>query len=244
MEISYKGTNYSGWQNQKGVETVQGAVEHALATLLKLKVPIMGSGRTDAGVHGTHQIAHFNVEAQLDIAALQYKLNAFLSRDISINWIRPVRDNVNARFEANSRLYHYYIHQRKNPFKNELSYYFKYPINVGLINQACELIKGWQNFECFSKVHTEVNHFNCDIFEAKWSEENGIHLFEIKANRFLRGMVRAIVGTLLDVGEGKTSLKEFQKILESNDRSMAGRAVPATGLYLMKVEYPSDIYID
>lgn len=244
MDISYKGTHFSGWQNQKGVETVQGAIEHSLATLLKTKVPIMGSGRTDAGVHGDHQIAHFNLETEIETDALLYKLNAFLSRDISINWIRPVRDNVNARFEANSRLYNYHIHQHKNPFKNELSYYYKYPINVESINKACELIKRWQNFECFSKVHTEVNHFNCDIFEAKWTESEGAHLFEIKANRFLRGMVRAIVGTLLDVGEGKTSLEKFQQILESNNRSMAGRAVPATGLYLMKVEYPSDIYID
>ena len=215
-----------------------------MATLFQKEIPITGSGRTDAGVHATQQIAHFDSEDEVDCVQLAYKLNSFLGSDISINGIRRVDDEANARFSATSRKYHYHIHRNKDPFKNGLSYYFRPDLNVDLISKGCEIIQDWQNFECFSKVHTEVNHFNCDIFQANWQQESTSHLFEITANRFLRGMVRAIVGTLIDVGLEKTSLDELKRILASNDRSEAGRAVPPEGLYLQEVIYPSDIYID
>lgn len=243
MDISYRGTNYSGWQTQPNAVTVQEEIEKAISTVLQTEIPITGSGRTDAGVHATQQIAHFDA-GNIDPNQLAFKLNSFLGPDISINSIRRVKEDISARFEATSRKYHYLLHQAKDPFKTGLSYYFRPTLNVDLINEGCEIIKGWQNFECFSKVHTEVNHFNCDIFQAKWVQDGTNHLFEITANRFLRGMVRAIVGTLIDVGLGKTSLEELSLILQSNNRSEAGRAVQPDGLYLQEVIYPKDIYID
>ena len=243
MDISYKGTNFSGWQIQPNGVTLQEEIEKALSTILKAEVSIVGSGRTDAGVHATQQIAHFDAE-EFDHSKLAQKLNSFLNEDISINGIVPVKADVSARFEASSRTYHYHLHQAKNPFKTGYSYYFKPQLDVGQINKACEIIGSWQNFECFSKVHTEVNHFNCEIFHAEWQQNGSEHRFVISANRFLRGMVRAIVGTLIDVGLGKTSLDDFKAILESNDRSKAGRAVPAEGLYLQEVIYPKDIYLN
>ncbi len=243
MDISYKGTNFSGWQIQPNGITVQEEIEKALSTILQKEISIVGSGRTDAGVHAKQQIAHFDVD-NIDPEKLALKLNSFLSDDISINSVIPVKDDVSARFEASSRKYHYHIHQTKSPFKIGQSYYFRPALEIDKINKACEIIKDWKNFECFSKVHTEVNHFNCDIFDAKWTQNESDHLFEITANRFLRGMVRAIVGTLLDVGLNKTSLEELKGILESNDRGKAGRAVPAEGLYLQEVNYPKDIYLN
>ncbi len=243
MDISYKGTNFNGWQIQPNGVTVQEEIEKALSTILKSKVAIVGSGRTDAGVHATQQIAHFDAD-ELDAEKMVFKLNSFLNEDISINRIVAVKNDVSARFEATSRKYHYHLHQAKSPFKKEYSYYFKPELDVDQINRACEIFKSWQNFECFSKVHTEVNHFNCEIFEAQWKQNGSDHLFVISANRFLRGMVRAIVGTLIDVGLGKTSLDDFEFILKSNDRSKAGRAVPAEGLFLQEVIYPEDVYLD
>ncbi len=243
MDISYKGTNFNGWQIQPNGVTVQEEIEKALSTILKSKTPLAGSGRTDTGVHASQQIAHFDSDKLAD-EKLVFKLNSFLNEDISINGIRPVKEEVSARFEATSRTYHYCINQMKDPFKKDLSYYFRPELNIDEINKACEIIKNWQNFECFSKVHTEVNNFNCEIFEARWENSGGNHLFVIAANRFLRGMVRAIVGTLIDIGLGKTSLMDLKQILESNDRSKAGRAVPAEGLYLQQVIYPEDIYLN
>lgn len=243
MDISYKGTNFNGWQIQPNGVTVQEEVEKALSTIFQSEVSIVGSGRTDAGVHALQQIAHFDGEG-IDEEKLVFKLNSFLNEDISVNTIAKVKADVSARFEATSRTYHYQLHQAKNPFKKGLSYYFKPELDIQQINKACKIIADWQNFECFSKVHTEVNHFNCEIFEARWTQEGADHLFVITANRFLRGMVRAIVGTLIDVGLSKTSLEELKEILKSNDRGKAGRAVPAEGLYLQNVNYPEDIYLN
>ncbi len=243
MDITYRGTHFNGWQIQPNGVTVQEEIEKALSTILKSKISILGSGRTDTGVHARQQIAHFDAE-EIDPRKLVFKLNSFLNQDIAINAIRPVKNDVSARFEATSRKYHYHLHQAKDPFRVVTSYYFNPVLNVDLINEGCEIIKNWKNFECFSKVHTEVNNFNCDIFQAKWIQEGPNHLFEISANRFLRGMVRAIVGTLIDVGLTKTSIAELKLILESDDRSRAGRAVPAEGLFLQEVIYPSDIYLD
>lgn len=243
MDITYKGTHFNGWQTQPNGTTIQEEIEQGLKLLLKKETPILGSGRTDTGVHAKQQVAHFDAE-QIDADQLVYKLNSFLPKAIAVNSIYPVNPEISARFDATSRLYHYLLHQGKDPFKEGYSYYFNVKLDVALINKACEIIKDWQNFECFSRVHTEVNHFNCDIFEAEWIEKGNEHLFKIRANRFLRGMVRAIVGTLIDVGIGKTSLEDLKLILQSNDRRKAGRAVPAEGLYLQEVRYPKEIYIN
>ena len=244
MDITYRGTSFSGWQIQPNGITVQEEIEKALSLLLREAISVTGSGRTDAGVHASQQIAHFDFIQQVDTTQLTYKLNSLLHKDIAINSIRPVIADANARFSAVSRTYHYHIHRKKDPFKLGLSYYFNPELNTMLLQEACEIIKGWQNFECFSRVHTEVNHFNCDIFEARWDQSEDNSMFVISANRFLRGMVRAVVGTLIDVGLGKTTTMELKEILQSNDRSKAGRAVPAEGLYLQQVTYPADIYLD
>jgi len=242
MDITYRGTHFNGWQTQPNGITIQEELEKGLKLLLKKETPITGSGRTDTGVHASQQIAHFDAD-EIDGSQLVFKLNSFLSKDIAINSIIPVQEEANARFSADSRLYHYHVHQHKDPFKEGHSYYFRPQLDVEKIDNACEIIKGWKNFECFSRVHTEVNHFNCDIFEAMWVQKESEHLFSIKANRFLRGMVRAVVGTLLDVGTGKRTLEELKQILESQDRKKAGRAVPAEGLYLQEVSYPKEIYL-
>ena len=242
MDITYRGTNYNGWQTQPNGRTVQEEIEKGLSLILKEKTAIMGSGRTDTGVHARQQIAHFDA-VEVSPADLTYKLNSFLPKDIAINNICRVSDEANARFDATSRTYHYHLHQKKDPFREDRSYYFHPSLNVEQIQKGCEIIKNWQNFECFSRVHTEVNHFNCDVLAVSWSVTGGDHLFKITANRFLRGMVRAIVGTLIDVGLEKTSLNGLQEILESNDRKKAGRAVPAEGLFLQEVTYPQEIYL-
>jgi tRNA pseudouridine38-40 synthase len=244
LDISYRGTSFSGWQSQKNARSVQEEIEKSLKLLFRQEISILGSGRTDAGVHAFQQIAHFDSDEIKDISLIKHKLNAMLDSDISINKLFPVKEEKHARFDAIARTYIYLIHQHKNPFKKDLSYFFSPQIDVELINRASEIIRGHQNFECFSKVHTEVNHFNCDIYEAHWMEDAGEHVFRIKANRFLRGMVRAVVGTLLDIGLKKITLEDLKKILDSKDRSKAGRAVPPDGLYLTKVDYPDTIYLD
>lgn len=242
MDISYRGTTFNGWQIQPNGTTVQGEIEKALTILLKTKCAIVGSGRTDTGVHARQQIAHFDTDASIDTGQLAFKLNSFLPADISINSIRLVPEEANARFSAVSRTYHYHIHTLKDPFKKGISYYFKPELDTDRIKNGCEIIANWQNFECFSKVHTDVNHFDCNIFAIDWTKYPTEHLFEVTANRFLRGMVRAMVGTLIDVGLGKTTIDRLKHILKSNDRSIAGRAVPAEGLFLQQVIYPEDIY--
>lgn len=243
LDISYKGTNYSGWQVQGNAQTVQGQINKALSILLKTEVETMGSGRTDAGVHAHHQIAHFDSEKIKNPDKLIYKTNALLPADIVINKLMPVRADAHARFDADSRSYQYFIHNHKDAFIQNTSYLFNAPLDLKPIHQAIELIKSWKDFEAFSKVHTEVNHFNCDIFEAHWEPTATGYVFYIRANRFLRGMVRAIVGTLLDIGTGKTTVVELEEILRSNNRSKAGRSVSPDGLFLHAITYPTDIYL-
>lgn len=243
LDITYDGSRFHGWQVQPNGITVQEEIEKALEKILREKTPILGSGRTDTGVHATQQIAHFETASTLEKEDIQYKLNAVLPRSIAINSVKSVKKEAHARFDATARKYHYFIHQKKNPFKEARSYYFPHRLDLEKINEACKIMEKWKDFESLSKVHTEVNHFNCDIYHAEWTEEAGMHLFEIKANRFLRGMVRATVGTLLEIGKGKISIQQFEEILQSKNRSNAGRAVPPHGLYLCEVIYPSDIYI-
>ena len=243
LDLSYKGTNYHGWQIQPNGNTVQAELQTAISTVLRTEISITGSGRTDTGVHASQQIAHFDFDKEEELEYLVFKLNSLLPPDISIHSIRSVNEDAHARFGATKRTYHYHITKVKDPFKTDVAYYFNQPLDLPLIEEACKIIGEWENFECFSKVHTEVNNFNCSIYSISWSESEDRHLFAVQANRFLRGMVRAMVGTLLDVGLGKTSLEDLKNILKSNDRSSAGRAVPAHGLFLEQVEYPEAIYL-
>lgn len=243
FEISYNGANYHGWQIQKNVSSVQEIITEGLTTFFKQKISIVGSGRTDAGVHARQQFFNVDIENDFDIESTIFKLNSFFPREISVNAIRAVRPDVSARFNASSRSYEYHMHTFKKPFLDGLSYYFWNEISVNQMNKAAAILLTKTDFQAFSKVKTETNTFLCDITEAKWVQEGRLLVFHISANRFLRGMVRTVVGTLLDVGLGKTTLEEFEEIIESKDRRNAGRSVPACGLYLSKVEYPEDVFL-
>ncbi len=244
MDLSYKGTNYHGWQVQKNAKSVQEVTNHALSTLLQKPVECVASGRTDTGVHAHQQIAHFDSIEPLDTGDFSYKLNVLLPHDIAVNSIRRVSDEAHARFDAIKRTYHYEIHNFKDPFKTGLSYYYGQPLDIQQINGALAILKETKNFMAFSKVKTDVKTFDCDIFDMSWETSEVGHRFVVSANRFLRGMVRALVGTLLDTGLSKTSLNDLQEIIRSGDRSQAGRAVPPEGLYLRRIEYPETIYLD
>ncbi len=243
IELSYKGTQYHGWQVQLNAHSVQEEIQKALSTLLRNPTEIVGSGRTDTGVHARVQVAHFDTEATIDPDSLAYKLNAFLPYDIAIKNIKKVKDDAHARFDATSRSYEYHITSVKNPFTKDLSYLFTAPLNLESMNEAAACLLQHKDFESFSRVKTDVNTFNCDIFKAYWEKTADEAIFHISANRFLRGMVRAITGTLLEVGRENLSVCQFEDIIISKDRKKAGRALPPEGLYLTAVEYPTDIYI-
>ena len=239
IECAYKGTNYSGWQIQINALTVQEVIEKALSTLLKHKIDMTGSSRTDTGVHAMQQFAHFEMEEEIiDCENLVYRINKLLPFDISVQKIFKVADDYHSRFEAISRKYEYRISRKKNPFQKGLSYEFNGNLDIERMNEASRILFKHIDYQCFSKIKTEVLTFNCTILEAQWKEEkNDSLVFHIKANRFLRGMVRAIVGTLLEVGTGKISVSDFERIILSKDRKKAGWSVPAEGLFLMEVNY-------
>ncbi len=242
FEIAYNGKNYAGWQSQANALGVQAVVEEVLSKIFRAEIKIVGSGRTDAGVHCEQQFFHVDIEKSFDQTSLIQQLNSFLPKDISIRSIREVRPDASARYNAIARTYHYRITVKKNPFLEGLAWHFFKTVNVHNMNGAAALLVGEHDFECFSKVKTDVNHFLCQIKKAEWRTDGDLMEFTITANRFLRGMVRSIVGTLLDVGTGKTSLKEFQTIIYSKDRKKAGANVPPYGLFLTKVKYPSRIF--
>lgn len=241
IDISYNGKNYHGWQIQKNAVTVQSTIQDVISKILGKSTDIVGSGRTDTGVHAKSQVAHFDVNKEVDNDFI-YRVNAFLPQDISINSVTQVVDNFHARFDAISREYIYKIHDLKSPFLDGLSTFYNKKINMDLINEACSTIMKNSDFQSFSKVKTEVKNFNCIISHASIRRKNNFYLFKFCANRFLRGMVRALVGTLLQLNEGKINLKEFKLIFEKKNREYAGPSAPPYGLYLNKVNYNSDIF--
>ncbi len=243
FEISYLGTNYHGWQIQDNALSVQQVINEKLHLLLKEDIRTTGSGRTDTGVHALKQYFHMDIEKPIDLKDFMFHLNAVLPDDIAIHSIRPVRDDVSARFDAVSRSYVYKILRTKNPFMKNMAYRYNVPINMEEMEKATRLLFGKQDFQSFSKVKTNVNNFICEIFDARWKQEDDILYFYIKANRFLRGMVRSIVGTLLMAGEGKIAPEDVRNVINRKDRKAAGRAVPACGLYLSEIQYPENIFI-
>lgn len=244
FEITYNGRNYHGWQSQRNAIGVQTVVEKALRQLVREEISIVGSGRTDTGVHCIQQFFHTDIIKPFDKAELLQRLNSFLPRDIAIRSIRKVKPEASARYAARERTYHYHITRSKDPLREGLSFYFFKPINLENLNRATALLMGKHDFECFSKVKTDVDHFHCTVKEVRWTQKGDLLIFTITANRFLRGMVRAVIGTLLDVGTGKTTIEEFKTILSSKDRKKAGMNVPAEGLFLAKVKYPRQIFIN
>jgi tRNA pseudouridine38-40 synthase len=237
LEFAYKGTNYHGWQYQPNATSVQETLTKALSTILKTEIELVGAGRTDSGVHAKQMFAHFDFDQEIDIPYLNHKLNSFLPKDIAILNIHKVHDEAHARFDATKRTYEYHIHTKKDAFESNDSWYNQNDLNLEKMNDACKILFNYIDFECFSKVHTDVNTFNCKIFEANWTKNDNRLVFTISADRFLRNMVRAIVGTMVNIGLEKVSLQDFIQIIESKDRKKAGFSVPAHGLYLTKVEY-------
>ena len=237
IEFAYKGTNYHGWQYQPNASSVQETLTKALSTILKTEIEIVGAGRTDSGVHAKQMFAHFDYDLEIEILHLTHKLNSFLPKDIAVLNFHEVHDEAHARFDATKRTYEYHIHTKKDAFESDNSWYYLNDLNIEKMNDACKILFNYIDFECFSKVHTDVNTFNCTIFEANWKQIDNRLIFTISADRFLRNMVRAIVGTIVNVGLEKISLDDFTAIIESKDRNKAGFSVPAHGLYLTKVEY-------
>ena len=243
IDLSYNGRAYHGWQIQPDVTTVQAELNHALSTVLRTPLECMGAGRTDTGVHAEQMVAHFDVDKPIDAKDLVYKLNVLLPKDIHINSIKEVYPEIHARFEALSRTYVYRISRTKNAFKYKNEHTYTLPLDVDLMNKAAKVLLEYTDFQCFSKVKTEVKTYDCTIKEAHWElNKNSLH-FTIKADRFLRNMVRAIVGTLIEVGAKKRTLEEFHEIISSKNRSNAGTSAPAHGLYLINIEYPKSIYV-
>lgn len=243
LQISYKGTDYCGWQIQPNAVSVQEVVEKALSTLLRENINVVGAGRTDAGVHASFFMLHFDTEnTGINTENFVYKLNSFLPADIAVQRIRRVKDDAHARFSAVSRTYNYYITTEKNPFNTETVYRCKQKPDIKKMNEAAKILFEYIDFTSFSRLHTDVKTNNCKISHAEWTEEEDRCVFTIKADRFLRNMVRAIVGTLLEIGNGKLSADDFRCIIEQKNRQFAGTSAPAHGLFLVDVEYPEDIF--
>jgi tRNA pseudouridine38-40 synthase len=239
IQLSYKGTNYHGWQTQPNAISVQEVLEKTLSTVLRETVEVVGAGRTDTGVHASFFVIHFEVNQQLsNFENLIYKLNSLLPFDIAIQKIWSVDNDLHARFSAISRTYKYYISTKKNPFRTETSFKYLLPLDIDKMNDAARILAEYNDFTSFSRLHTDVKTNNCTILWAEWEVVETQLIFTIKADRFLRNMVRAIVGTLLEVGKGKLSLNDFRKIIEAKDRATAGASAPAKGLFLVDVEYP------
>ena len=241
IELSYVGTPFVGWQRQPAGDSVQSCLEDALSILFSKSLSIVGAGRTDAGVHAHQLYAHVDLDEHID-QDLTFRLNKLLPKEIAVNNIVAVSQDAHARFDAVSRIYRYLINKQKNPFLQKRSYHFAKPLDLDLMNQAAKILIDNEDFKCFSKSRTDVKTYVCDIQEAYWQQNGSELVFYIKANRFLRNMVRAIVGTLIEVGLRKINISDFEGILASRDRSKAGYSVPAHGLYLEKVNYPKHIF--
>lgn len=244
ITLSYNGKNYVGWQIQPNGMSVQQMLQDALSTILRENIEIVGAGRTDAGVHAEKMVAHFDCsELPFNEALLVEKLNSFLPKDIAICEIREVNPDAHARFSALSRTYTYYLTTDKDPFCGELSYRVFFQPDLDAMNRLCPILKEYTDFTSFSKLHTDVKTNNCRVEEAHWEKKGNSYVFTIKADRFLRNMVRAIVGTLLEAGRGRLDERGFRRIIDAQNRSVAGNSVPGHALFLCDVAYPEDIWM-
>ena len=244
LDFSYLGDAYHGWQRQPNVTSVQQVIEEALFTTTRKETLVFGAGRTDTGVHAKQMIAHF--DAELDgnkEKQLVYQLNSYLPRDIAVKHLLKVSNNAHARFDATERSYEYHLCTEKDPFEAHRHYHIRSTLDIELMNQAAQILFEYEDFECFSKTKTDVKTFICKIKHAQWTVKGSHYVFNISADRFLRNMVRAIVGTILKIGLKKQDLNDFRKIIESKNRSEAGLSVPAKGLFLTKIIYPKSIFI-
>jgi pseudouridylate synthase I len=239
VTFSYDGTRYHGWQIQPNGDSVQARLQEALSTLLRQEISVTGAGRTDAGVHARMMVAHFDYEGEIDCKQLAYKLNRLLPYDIAVQKVEPVNEEMHARFSATSRTYHYYIHTTKDPFRRAYSCELHYPLDFQKMNEAGLLLTRYDDFGAFCKAGADVKTTLCQVTEARWIQTSPTTwYFRITANRFLRNMVRAVVGTMIDVGRGRLSLVEFCKVIEGKCRTEAGESMPGNALFLEDITYP------
>jgi tRNA pseudouridine38-40 synthase len=243
VRLSYNGKNYHGWQSQKNANTVQELLNQTFSIIFKHNINIIGAGRTDQGVHAKNFFAHFDLPFMIEnITNTIYKLNSFLPYDIVVHDIFPVKNNVHARFDALNRTYKYQISQIKNPFLKEYVYFiYGEKLNIVNMNIATKILFHYDDFSCFSKSHTQTNNNLCKIYNAEWTIDNDLIIFTITANRFLRNMVRAIVGTMIDIGKDRYHPEKLHDIISSKDRKKAGASVPPYALFLTNIEYPENI---
>ncbi|SMO65468.1 tRNA pseudouridine38-40 synthase [Saccharicrinis carchari] len=243
IQLAYKGTNYHGWQIQPNAITVQQVLNKCISTLLRQEINVVGCGRTDAGVHATYFVAHFeHTDAAIEEKNFINKINKILPKDIAVYSLTKVDAQTHSRFSATGRTYEYHVVTRKNPFLQESAYLSHVPLCFESMNKAAATLLNYTDFTSFSKLHTDVKTNNCKLTHAQWTLVGGKWIFTIKADRFLRNMVRAIVGTLFMVGRGKITIQEFVQIIEAKDRGQAGTSAPAHALYLVDVEYPRGLF--
>lgn len=236
--FSYDGTAYHGWQIQPNGNSVQEELQRALSTLLREEISVTGAGRTDAGVHARQMVAHFDFSEAIDLEQLAYKLNRILPCDIAVDRVELVDDDMHARFSATSRTYHYYIHTKKDPFSRPYSTELHYELDFDKMNEAGRILMTYNDFGAFCKSHSDVKTTLCRVTKAEWVQTSETSwYFEITANRFLRNMVRAVVGTLIDVGRGRLTLDDFRKVIEGKRRTEAGESMPANALFLENIRY-------
>ena len=236
--FSYDGTAYHGWQIQPNGNSVQEELQRALSTLLREEISVTGAGRTDAGVHARQMVAHFDFSEAIDLEQLAYKLNRILPCDIAVDNVELVDDDMHARFSATSRTYHYYIHTKKDPFSRPYSTELHYELDFDKMNEAGRILMTYDDFGAFCKSHSDVKTTLCRVTKAEWVQTSETSwYFEITANRFLRNMVRAVVGTLIDVGRGRLTLDDFRKVIEGKRRTAAGESMPANALFLENIRY-------
>ena len=240
--LAYDGTAYHGWQIQPNGASVQECLMKALSTLLRREVEVVGAGRTDAGVHASLMVAHFDSDSPLDTVFMTDKLNRLLPPDISVYRLRAVIPEAHARFDATARMYKYYVTTAKSPFNRQYRCRLFQTPDFERMNEAARTLLEYTDFTSFSKLHTDVKTNNCRIYKAGWEQEGDVWVFTVQADRFLRNMVRAIVGTLLEVGRGKLTIEGFRKVIEAKDRCKAGTSVPGHALFLVDVTYPENIF--
>ncbi|HEX4877395.1 MAG TPA: tRNA pseudouridine(38-40) synthase TruA [Chitinophagaceae bacterium] len=241
IELAYKGTAYSGFQTQENANTIQAEVEKAFSILQRSSVTMTGSSRTDAGVHAKQNFLHFDFEEEINPHFI-YKMNAILPSDIVIRSLQVVRPEAHCRFDALYREYEYCIYNQKDPFMQDRAFFFPYRIDFQKLQQGAELLKHYNDFSSFSKRNTQVKSFQCEIIESKWIQSDNGLIYNVKANRFLRGMVRALTATMLLLGRNKLTVNDFTEIIEARDCTRASFAVPPQGLFLKEVNFPESIY--
>lgn len=242
-KLAYHGAAYHGWQVQNNAHTVQAEINQALSTITRQPVNVVGCGRTDTGVHAKEFFLHFDLPQRFEQATdLAFKLNCLLPKDIVIHQVFETKPDMHARFSALSRTYEYHLSTQKDPFQQGRAYYFRKPLDVDLMNEAAASLADFTDFTTFSKLHTQVKTNNCVVSQAVWKTDSDPWVFTIRADRFLRNMVRAVVGTLIMVGEKKMDLEGFKQVIEAKNRQLAGPSVPAEGLYLVRVEYPDELF--